>query len=72
MNSEQFNQLLSYQMLTALNTAGLFQQNQRMRPLTVEEIGQLQTDLLQAAQKLQQSLARGEQPPVPSVGQADT
>jgi len=72
MNSEQFNQLLSYSMLTALQTAGIFQQNQRMRPLTVEEIGQLQTDLLKAAQELQQSVARGVHPPVPSVGQADT
>jgi hypothetical protein len=72
MNSDQFNHLLAYTMLTALNTAGLFQQGQRMRALTPTEIGQLQIDLLEEAQSLRDILAYGtptEWPP--SSGRAD-
>ena len=49
MNNDQFNELLAYTKIVALNTAGIFQQNQRMRSLTAEEIQELQDDLLQTA-----------------------
>lgn len=56
MDKDQFNELLANVMLVALNTAGVFQQNQRKRPLAVEEIDQLQIDVLKHTQKLKSYL----------------
>lgn len=79
MNSNQFNELLSNMMLIALNTAGIFQQNQRMRALTIEEIGHLQTDVLRQTHMLKDYLTDRnplhEQAPILdglSFGRADT
>lgn len=56
MEKTAINELRSYVILTALNTAGVFQQNQKMRPLLPEEIDQLQNDILLEAQRIQARL----------------
>lgn len=63
MNNDQFNELLAYTKIVAVNTAGIFQQNQRMRSLTAEEIQELQRDLVQTAGELQHGAKPFDWPP---------
>ena len=57
MNDDQFNELLSYVMLTAVNTSQLLFQQSHQRRLTAEEVDHCQNYTLQNAHKLKQTLA---------------
>lgn len=79
MNDDQFNELLAYAMLAAVNTTQLLFQQNHQRSLTEEEVDACQSYTLRAAQKLKESLAARnpahEWAPifdVPLFGRADT
>ena len=78
MNKDQFNELLAYSMLTAVNSSLLLFQQTHQRPATKNEVDQVQTHVLREAQKLKASL--DERDPnhewapigIPICGRADT
>lgn len=73
MNDDQFNELLSYTMIIALNTSALLFQQSRKKRLTQEEIEFCQSYLFRTAQALQgkfASRAPFEWPP--SSGRSDS
>lgn len=57
MNDDQFNELLSYVMLMAVNTSQLLFQQSHRRRLTEEEVDACQNYTLRSAQKLKERLA---------------
>lgn len=72
MDTDQFNELLSYQMIIALNTSTLLFQQSRQTRLTPEEMAFCQDELFRTARGIQARLAQREQPfDVPSFGRAD-
>lgn len=75
MDTEQFNEMLSYLMVIALNTSALVFQQSQQRRLTPEEIGFCQDDLLQTAQGIQERLGMRQEAPgwpkVPPFGRSD-
>lgn len=72
MNDTQFNELLSYVKIVALNSTALLFQQSRQTPLTPDEIEFCQVSLLRTAQQLQSGV--GIEPPFawpPSFGRSD-
>jgi hypothetical protein len=68
METEQFNEMLSYLMVIALNSSTLVFQQSQQRRLTPEEIEFCQDDLLRTAHGIQQRLGmRTESPGLPKV-----
>ena len=74
MDEKQFNEMLSYVMLIALNSTQLLFQQSRQRPLTDADVAECQDYLLLHATQLQDALGRKSLkgwPPVPAFGRAD-
>lgn len=73
MTDDQFNELLAYTMIVALNTTALLFQQSRQTRLSPEEIDFCQMDTLKTAQLLKEKIAGGspfEWPP--ASGRADS
>lgn len=71
MDGDQFNELLAYMKIVALNTTALLFQQSRQTPLTPEETNYCQTELLKAAQGLKDGAAGPRFVWPPLSGQAD-
>lgn len=73
MNDEQFNEILSYLMVIALNTTVQLSQQSQQKRLTRDDVGRCQSNLLQMAQGIQERLAkRSLSPDLPPFGRADS
>lgn len=52
MDNDRFSDLMSWLMLNTMNTAVLFSQQQKQRPLTTEEIEECQSETMRCAEVL--------------------